>query len=92
MRTLADTEGTLFGAPPYANEARTYANEHVPIYNLFPVQIRHPAPNQSEAQNASPYRDQTILSPYTRCREAGTGNIGGPGVGEIGPTVKSEAW
>ena len=36
-----------------------------PLYNLFPVQMRHPAGNQLEDQNASPHRDQSTLSPYT---------------------------
>lgn len=68
------------------------SSEHFPIqmrhalrralsYNLFPIQIRHPAPNQSEDQNAPPYRDQSMLSPYAQTR-----------AGEIRSPIKSTAW
>ena len=39
-----------------------------------------------------PYRDQTTLSPYAWHRGGDTGEIIGPGAGEIGSPIKSTAW
>ena len=46
----------------------------LPLYNLFPMQIRYPAPNQSEDQMC-PIQDQRTLSPYVWCRGLGQGDI-----------------
>ena len=64
----------------------------LPLYNPFPMQIRHPCPEPIRGSKHVPYTEIKQHSALTRPREAGTGELGSPNTSAIWRYKERPGW